>query len=52
MKKFICPDPATAATEVHEGDEAEDMPTGRQLQTTALTLPTNIDKQPTPYPTS
>ena len=49
MKKFIQPEPATEATEVHEGDEEEDRPTGRQLKTTALTPPTDVDKQHT-YP--
>lgn len=46
MKRFLLPDPAT---EVHEGDEAADMPNGRQLDTTALTPPTNVDncKHPT-----
>ena len=48
MKKFIQPDPATEATEVHGGDQTEDMPTGRQLETTALTPTANVDKQPTP----
>ena len=47
MKKFIQPDPATEATEVHGGDQTEKMPTGRQLETTALTPTTNVDKQPT-----
>ena len=47
MKKFIQPDPATEATEVHGGDQTEEMPTGRQLETTALTPATNVDKQPT-----
>ena len=45
MKKFIQPDPATEATEVHEGDQEEDTPTGRQLETTVLTPPTYVDKQ-------
>ena len=52
MKTFIQPDPATEATEVHEGDEEEDMPTRRQLETTALTPPTYVDKQPTLPPES
>ena len=46
------PDPATAtateateATEVHEGDQEEDTPTGRQLETIPLTPPTHVDKQ-------
>ncbi|XP_068696507.1 uncharacterized protein [Montipora capricornis] len=46
MKKFFHPDPAT------EGDEEEDTPTGRQLETTALTPPTYVDKQPTLPPES
>ena len=55
MKKFIQPDPpieTTEATEIHGEGEAEDMPTGRQLETTALTPPTNIDKHPTLPPES
>ena len=52
MKKFIQPEPANEATEVHEGDEEEDIPTGRQLETTALTPPTYVDKQPTLPPES
>ncbi|KAK2548046.1 Gag polyprotein [Acropora cervicornis] len=44
MKRFIQPD-ATEATEVHEGDQEEDTPTGRQLETTVLTPPTYVDKQ-------
>ncbi|XP_068737525.1 uncharacterized protein [Montipora capricornis] len=47
IKKFIQPEPATEATEVHKGDEVEDMPTGRQVKTTALTPPTDVDKQHT-----
>ena len=34
MKKFIQLDPSTEATEAHGGDKAEDMTTGRQLETT------------------
>ena len=56
MKKFIQPDPATEATEatlqwlqwlqwLHAGDQEEDTPTGRQLETTVLTPPTYVDKQ-------
>ena len=52
MKKFIQRDPATEATEVHEGDQKEATPTGRQLETIALTPPTSVDKQPTQPPES
>lgn len=52
MKKFIQPDPAAEGTEVYEGDQEEHTPTGRQLETTALTPPTYVDKQPTIPPES
>ena len=52
MKKFIQPDPPTETTDVHGEGEAEDMPTGTQLETNALTPPTNIDKHPTLPPES
>ena len=44
MKKFFQPGPCTEATEADGEDEAEDIPTGRQLEATALIPPTNIDK--------
>ena len=48
MKKFLQPDPcteATKATEANGGDKAESMPTGGQLEVTALIPPTNVDEQ-------
>ena len=36
MKKFLQPDPCTEATETDGGDEAEDMPTGKQSEATSL----------------
>ena len=48
MKKFIQPDPLTETTEpteVHGEGKAEDMTTGRQFVTTALTPPTDIPVQ-------
>jgi len=47
MKKFIQLDPPTEATEVHERGQTEHMPTGKQLETTALYLTTNVNKQST-----
>ena len=53
MKTFIEPDFSTEGTEAFEGGgETENMPTGKELETTALTPPINIDKQPTPPPES
>ena len=44
--------PCTEATEADGADEAEDMPSGRQLEATALIPPTNIDDHPTIPPES
>ena len=53
MKTFIQPDLSTEGTEdFRGGGETENMPTGKELETTALTPPINIDKQPTPPPES
>ena len=45
MKKFLQPHRCTEATEANGGGEAENMPTGRQLEATALISPTNVDEQ-------
>ena len=47
MKKFLQPDPCTEATEADGGDNAEDMPTGRQSEAAASIPPTNIETHPT-----
>ena len=55
MKKFLQPDPCTEATEATEadgGDNAEDMPTGRQSEAAASIPPTNIETHPTLPPES
>jgi len=52
MKTFIQPDPPIEATEVHGGDQTEHMPTGKRLETTALTPTTNVDEQSTLSPES
>ena len=52
MKKFLQPDPCNEATETDGGDEAEDMPTGKQSEATSLVPQTNIDKHPTLPPES
>ena len=46
--QFIQPGPCIEATEAEGGDEAENMPTGRELEATVLIPPTNIDN-PQPY---
>ena len=55
MKKFLQPDPCTEATDAPEadgGDNAEDMPTGRQSEAAASISPTNIETHPTLPPES
>ena len=52
MKKFLRSDPCTEATEADGGDNAEDMPTGRQSEAAALIPPINIETHPTPPPES
>ena len=55
MKKFLQPDPCTEATEATEadgGDNAGDMPTGRQSEAAASIPPTNIETHPTLPPES
>ena len=55
MKKFLQSDPCTEATEATEadgGDNAEDMPTGRQSEAAVLIPPTNIETHPTQPPES
>ena len=52
MKKFPLPGPCTEATEASGADEAEDMPTGRQAEATALIPPPNIETHPTLPPES
>ena len=47
QKKFLQPDPCTEASKANGGDEAEDMPTGRQSEAAALIPPTNIETPPT-----
>ena len=52
MKKFLQPGPCTEATEAAGGDNAEDIPTGRQLEAAASIPPTNIETHATLPPES
>ena len=52
MKKFLQPDPCTDATEADGGDNAEDIPTGRQSEAAASIPPTNIETHATLPPES
>ena len=52
MKKFLQPDPCTEATEADGGDNAEDIPTGRQSEAAASIPPTNIETHATLPPES
>ena len=49
VKKFLQPGPTT---EANGADEAEDMPTGRQAEATALIPPPNVETHPTLPPES